>query len=90
MIDFLAALQKRDAVFETFHTPAYSNNAFRLLGYVVEKITHKNYSASLRSLVLEPLGLNLTFASKPQDDLGAILTNATNSGWSDEIGDETP
>ncbi|KAJ9623791.1 hypothetical protein H2204_011083 [Knufia peltigerae] len=88
--DFLAAIQKRDAVFEAFQTPAYSNNAFRLLGYVVEKITNKNYSASLRSLVLEPLGLKSTFASKPQDILGAILTNATDSGWSDDIGDETP
>lgn len=56
----------------------------------MEKITNKNYSASLRSLVLEPLGLNYTYASKPQDILGAILTNATDSGWSDDIGDETP
>ncbi|OQV08687.1 hypothetical protein CLAIMM_12915 [Cladophialophora immunda] len=89
--DFMTTLKQRDAVFETFHTPAYSNNAFRLLGYVVEAITNTSYAAALQQLVLDPLGLNMTFVHQPPRDVrGAIPGNTTSSGWSQDMGDETP
>ncbi|KAH0847412.1 hypothetical protein AYO21_03681 [Fonsecaea monophora] len=89
--DFMTTLKQRDAVFETFHTPAYSNNAFRLLGYVVETITNTSYATALQQLVLDPLDLKMTFVRQPPNDVrGAIPGNTTSSGWSQDLGDETP
>ncbi|EXJ82747.1 hypothetical protein A1O3_06562 [Capronia epimyces CBS 606.96] len=86
--EFLAGLKKRNAVFETFQTPAYSNNAFRILGYVVEQVTQMKYATALQKVVLDPLGLKLTFASTPSSSLGAIPENSTETGWYEDLGDE--
>lgn len=91
MTDFITTLKQRDAIFETFHTPAYSNNAFRLLGYVVETITNTSYATAIQQLVLDPLGLKMTFVRQPPHDVhGAVPGDTTSSGWYQDLGDETP
>lgn len=67
-------------------TPAYSNSAFILLGFVIEALTGKTYEEALQSLVVSPLKLRNTTSLIPKSTVGGvILGNPTNSGWDIDI-----
>ena len=69
----------------SYHTPVYSNMAFQLLAYAVEKITGKAFSSLVEKNLLKPLKLTRTFLTKP-NDTNAILVD----GWDTEFGEEAP
>jgi CubicO group peptidase (beta-lactamase class C family) len=72
-------------------SPVYSNDAFQILGYVVESITGKPFETTLSTRILAPLGMNQTTLSTPQKHTaGVIPVNKTASGWATDYGDETP
>lgn len=72
-------------------SPVYSNDAFQILGYVVESITGKPFETTLSTKILEPLGINQTTLSTPKTSTsGVIPINKTASGWSSNYGDEAP
>jgi CubicO group peptidase (beta-lactamase class C family) len=37
---------------------SYSNSAYSLLGYIIQKVTKKSYEQNVRELILQPLGMN--------------------------------
>lgn len=48
----------------------YSNSAYSLLGYIIEKVTHKSYYAAIRKYIFEPLGMSdsgFDFVGLPTD-----------------------
>ncbi|KAI0129092.1 beta-lactamase/transpeptidase-like protein [Xylariales sp. AK1849] len=62
----------RAPVYPPFTTSVYSNIGFALLGWAVESVTNIPLSDYLRDSVWEPTGMHHTYASKPDDSLGAI------------------
>ncbi|KAM5464741.1 hypothetical protein MauCBS54593_006834 [Microsporum audouinii] len=63
-------------------TPIYSDDAFRILGYVVERITGKSFESVLNQRVLEPLELTRTSPASPENPLpGAVLADMNNHEW---------
>ncbi len=43
--------------FEPGTSWSYSNSAYSLLGYIIEKVTHKSYEQNVREIILQPLGM---------------------------------
>ncbi len=37
---------------------SYSNSAYSLLGYIIEKVTKKPYEQNVREMILQPIGMN--------------------------------
>jgi CubicO group peptidase (beta-lactamase class C family) len=67
------------------HTPAYSNMAFQLLAYAVEKIACTAFPNLVQKKLLKPLKLNRTFLTKPNDTNALIV-----DGWDIDFGEEAP
>jgi CubicO group peptidase (beta-lactamase class C family) len=76
--------------FATAETPAYSNIAFQILAYALETITGKDYQTSLQDKLLKPLNLTHTFYTTPNESIGVIPGNSTNTGWINNLGEESP
>jgi CubicO group peptidase (beta-lactamase class C family) len=70
----------------THHAPAYSNMAFQLLGYAMEKITGRPFGDLVRSELIKPLKLTRTFLSAPKNDSDAVVVG----GWTQDLGDTAP
>ncbi|EFR00001.1 hypothetical protein MGYG_03008 [Nannizzia gypsea CBS 118893] len=63
-------------------TPIYSNDAFRILGYIVESISGKSFASVLNQRILEPLKLGKTSLLLTEDLPPRVLPADTNShGW---------
>ena len=79
-VDILQGLRKRHPVFPPNYKSTYSNIAFILLGFVLEKVTGKSYQDALSASILEPLGMHQTTVKKPKDSMGVIpaVTNDWN------------
>ncbi|KAL2125963.1 hypothetical protein VTI74DRAFT_2077 [Chaetomium olivicolor] len=73
-------------VSSSYYTPSYSNMAFQLLGYAVEKITGKSFPSLVEKKLLKPLNLHRTFLTKPINDSNAVVLD----GWDLEFGDKAP
>ncbi|KXX82206.1 Penicillin-binding protein 4 [Madurella mycetomatis] len=82
----IALIRQSYPISPTYHTPAYSNMAFQLLGYAAENITGKPFARLIEERLLSPLNLNRTFLSIPLNDSNAIVAN----GWTLEFGEEAP
>lgn len=64
-------------------TPSYSNMAFQLLGYILEKRAWTSFAELLQEHILNHLAMNLTTVFAPKDPrMGVIPVNETTSGWS--------
>ena len=58
---------------QTFSNPLYSDAGYIVLGRVLERMTNSTYSEALRTLLVEPLGLEGTSTLMPEgDDLNAV------------------
>ncbi|KAJ5087561.1 hypothetical protein N7456_011177 [Penicillium angulare] len=77
-------------IFPTSHSPAYSNAAFQILAYALEKITHKPFEDLLSEAIIEPLGLTKSSYSAPESKYGVIPGTEASSFWSFDVGEETP
>lgn len=78
-------LERRQFVNAPNTTPAYSNSAFALLGYVLESLTGASFDEIMQRSLIEPLGLKNTFGTVPDPSLGIIALNETFSGWNIDI-----
>lgn len=89
--EFFAWFTKRPPVYLPSTTPLYSNAAYQLLSYALEKITNKTFEALLIDTIFTPLDMtrsSLTTAVDPSS--GVIPVNETASGWATNGGDEAP
>jgi CubicO group peptidase (beta-lactamase class C family) len=87
-IDFFNNFGKRPPVYAPFTAPLYSNIGTTLLGLVIETATNQTYQEWIQRSILNPIGMNRTFLSRPADSLGFIPINATD--WPVELGVEAP
>jgi CubicO group peptidase (beta-lactamase class C family) len=86
-IDFFANVGKKDAVYEPWTTPVYSNDGYAILGFVIEAVTGQTYQAYIQQHVFNPLKLSHTFVSAPDAKLGFIP--ASSSWWDTPFGVDT-
>ena len=73
-------------VSQSFQTPNYSNMAFQILAYAVEKITGTPFPDLVTQQLIEPLNLTRTFVTNPDDESNAVIE----SGWDLYFGDVAP
>lgn len=88
-LEFFQYFLKRHPVFKPQTTPVYSNAAYRILGYVLEASSHKSFGKHMQLSALIPLGLAKTSAKRP-DLPGSFVIPTGESGWFQDVGDETP
>ncbi|KAL2864015.1 serine hydrolase domain-containing protein [Aspergillus lucknowensis] len=84
---FFSGLLKRHPTAPTSSSPVYSNDAYQLLGYVLETITGKTYQELVEERLIEPLALSRSTHSKPDDSVGIIPGPANTTLWDLDIGD---
>ncbi|HMH30310.1 MAG TPA: serine hydrolase domain-containing protein [Steroidobacteraceae bacterium] len=61
--------------------PAYSNYAFGLAGYIVERLRAKPFADVARERIFEPLGMNAsTFSQPPEQRIAATLVQGFRAG----------
>jgi CubicO group peptidase (beta-lactamase class C family) len=89
MPEYFEGFPKRHPIFAPETTPVYSNAAFRILGYVLQASSGMSFSKTLQSSVLKPLGLTDASAKRPQSR-GSWVIPQGDSGWYQDVGDETP
>ncbi|KAL2128551.1 hypothetical protein VTI74DRAFT_9023 [Chaetomium olivicolor] len=80
-----AKIKNMRPISPTYHTPSYSNVAFQLLGYSVEKIARTPFPSLVQNKVLKPLKMNRTFL-KPVNDSNALVFD----GFDLDMGDAAP
>jgi CubicO group peptidase (beta-lactamase class C family) len=69
--EVVALFKGKPLAFEPGSRFRYSNSGYFLLGYIVEKVSGRSYTAYLKDRILQPLGLSGTGV----DDNRAILSN---------------
>jgi CubicO group peptidase (beta-lactamase class C family) len=84
-----AGLGKLPPSYAPFTTPTYSNLGFVLLSYIAEKITGKEFKTLVKEAVLDPLGLEHTFVSTPDDSVGIIPGTRRTTTWGFELAEES-
>ncbi|KAL4860926.1 hypothetical protein BDV12DRAFT_204544 [Aspergillus spectabilis] len=87
---FFAEMLRRHPIFPPSSGPAYSNDAFQLLGYVVEAIAGKPFEDLLEERLIEPLNLTHSSYSKPADHVGVIPGSLDTTMWNLELGGLSP
>ncbi|KAK8137853.1 hypothetical protein PG984_001233 [Apiospora sp. TS-2023a] len=87
---FFEGIEQSYPSFAPWKTPAYSNIAFQLVAYALEKMTGRSFVASLNATVLNPLNLRHTYYYNPPDRVGVIPRAVGQTGWRAYIGDESP
>ncbi|KAL4876197.1 beta-lactamase/transpeptidase-like protein [Aspergillus karnatakaensis] len=85
---FFSETLARHPIFPTASGPAYSNDAFQLLRYVLESISGKSYKELLKDRLIKPLKLTRTSYDKPEDRVGIIPHWDT--GWGISMEDFSP
>ncbi|CAI7564318.1 unnamed protein product [Penicillium glandicola] len=80
--DFIRNLANQTPVAPAGGTPSYSNTAFQLLGYIVEKRTGKQFSELLQHDIFDVLGMTETSVFAPnKTSTGIIPVSKEASGW---------
>jgi len=82
----MSLIQAKYPVASTYQTSAYSNMAFQLLGYAMEKATSRPFGDLVRNQLIKPLSLTRTFLSVPANDSNAVIVD----GWTQDLGDAAP
>ncbi|KAJ5767269.1 uncharacterized protein N7511_004885 [Penicillium nucicola] len=81
--DFIRHIAAQTPVAQAGVTPSYSNMAFQLLGYIIERQTGNSYSEALQQSILTPLNMTSTTIFAPNNSSeGIIPINKQASGWS--------
>lgn len=72
----------------SWHTPVYSNNGYELLGLALENITGESFGDTFKTSLVEPLNLTRTFLKVPEpaSDLNAVLYEAQEGNWLNDLG----
>ncbi|KAL3479598.1 beta-lactamase/transpeptidase-like protein [Aspergillus californicus] len=87
---FFAGAMQRHPVFPTASSPAYSNDAYQLLGYVLEAMTSKPFRESLEKRLVERLRLTRTSYTAPESDQMIIPNPVNTSLWDLDLLELTP
>lgn len=85
--EFFSGYPSRSPVYAPFTTPSYSNAAFRILGYVIERVTHQSYELAVQETIFKPLGLKRSSVTKPRDTASGVIP-VGNSSWDFDFGGE--
>lgn len=88
--EFFKGLDIMYPSYAPWQTPTYSDVAYQLLAYALERITGKNYTDSLNDRVIKPLGLNRTFYDTPPDKYGVIPGTVKDTYWDVSLGQGGP
>jgi CubicO group peptidase (beta-lactamase class C family) len=86
--DLLRALKQQNSVFVSDWKSTYSNDAFSLLGLVLENVTGETYSKYVTKAILEPLDMSSSSFEKPSDDHAVLPVGS--EIWDREEGVERP
>lgn len=87
--EYFEGFTQRHPVFSPYSTPIYSNAAYRLLGYVLERLSGKPYHDLIETSVLRSLDLNHSGTKRPTAIKVPVIPNG-DSGWFQDVGDEAP
>ena len=88
---FFQDILSEHPVFAPFYTPIYSNTAFQILAYALEKITSKPFPTLFETHLVHALTLNSTSYGLPAHSNSSVIPfNATVSWYNADILDETP
>jgi CubicO group peptidase (beta-lactamase class C family) len=85
--ELLDGLQSFNPVFPPKILASYSNVGFDLLGLVLANVTGMSYEDYITSSIIEPLGLQDTSFTKPEDLTGVIPAD---SYWNVDLGVGNP
>ncbi|KAI1747220.1 beta-lactamase/transpeptidase-like protein [Xylaria castorea] len=89
--EFLMGINGLHPVTSTFHTPIYSNLAFQVLAYALERITNKSFYTIFQSSIIERLRLSRTSLQSPNSTHeGIIPGDEVSSWWNVNFGDASP
>jgi CubicO group peptidase (beta-lactamase class C family) len=82
---------KHRPLFPVFATPTYSNSAYHILAYALEAIKKKPFPSMLAKDLFQKLDMKGSSYKMPADSSKAVIPgDETSSGWSADIGDDTP
>ncbi|KAJ5578380.1 uncharacterized protein N7459_007344 [Penicillium hispanicum] len=81
--DFIQNFASRMPVAPSGQTPSYSNMAFQILGYIIEKQNSTSFNEVVQKQILDKLKLTKTTIFAPEDSSnGVIPISKEASGWS--------
>lgn len=84
LIDFIRYIANKTSVASAGKTPSYSNMAFQLLGYIVERRAGKPFRKVLEHDIFDVLGMTETSIFAPEKPTkGIIPVSKESSGWSE-------
>ena len=87
--DLLKAVKQQKPVFAPNQKSTYSNDAFELLGLVLEEVTGQTYSDYITDAILKPLEMNQTSFATPPDN-HAVLSYGNAAIWDIKQGVQRP
>ena len=89
-LETLRLIAKQHPLYAPQTSPAYSNIAFTLLGYAQDKITGKNFSTTVETSIIKPLGMSSSsYSAVPKQ--GVIPGgNASLVGFDVDLGESAP
>ncbi|KAL4781979.1 beta-lactamase/transpeptidase-like protein [Aspergillus varians] len=87
---FFAGPMKRHPVVPTSSTPIYSNDAYQLLGYVIEAQANQTFKKLVEERLIKRLNLTHSSYNKPADHLGIIPAPGNATDWDLDMQDFTP
>ncbi|KAJ6013735.1 hypothetical protein N7540_008326 [Penicillium herquei] len=88
--ELFLGLPRSHPTFLTSHSPAYSNAAFQILAYALEKITKSTFASLLSEAIIKPLNLSRTTITAPPAQYGVIPGTEASSYWNFPLGEEAP
>ncbi|KAL4947876.1 beta-lactamase/transpeptidase-like protein [Aspergillus filifer] len=80
----------RHPVVPSSSSPVYSNDAYQLLGYVIEAMAGDRLEKLVNERLTERLNLTRSSYTKPDDRVGIIPEPINETAWDTEFGDLTP
>ncbi|KAL4792670.1 beta-lactamase/transpeptidase-like protein [Aspergillus venezuelensis] len=80
----------RHPVVPSSSSPVYSNDAYQLLGYVIEEMAGDRLERLVNERLIERLNLTRSSYTKPDDSVGIIPGPINQTAWDTEFGDLTP
>ncbi|KAL4926688.1 serine hydrolase domain-containing protein [Aspergillus undulatus] len=87
--EFFENAVKRPPVVSTSSSPVYSNDAFQLLGYVIEEMAGEKIRHQVDKRLIERLELTRSSYSKPADRVGIIPGPLNATAWDMDYADMT-
>jgi len=87
--DLIRALKQQKPVFAPNQKSTYSNDAFEILGLVLEEVTGQDYGDYIAEAVLKPLNMTMSSFTTPPDD-HAVISYGHSGIWDVKQGVQRP